>query len=323
MKNLNILKAITFFSAVIFLQAFGASMSYADTCERDVDNIEILDSNFVADGSCTVTPDIAIFPLLKVGLCKEVPTYENYLANCNFLVEYSTAESVEVSTSTTIQLANSITLDEGTYEAAVLVVGNTIGLKHSDIFENTQSGQEYDTDEDEYVITRGKYCSTRLHTGNLDQFDSANGANGETEVLTLESFLNCSSSALTAGNYTEDVGAYLSDELCEIDLVTGEVDAPDALTTPYSDELGIVQICALDANGDPNQPGVQQLAIQTLPNPVTINSETSTINVGFELTDMLQFERHDADGIFDDADVVGETFINAFVESVGLKITTE
>ena len=323
MENLNILKAITFFSAVIFLQTFGATMSYADTCERDVDNIEILETNFDASGTCTVTPDVAIFPLLKVGLCKEVPTYENYLANCNFLVEYSTAKSVEVSTSTTIQLADSITLDEGTYEAAVLIVGNTIGLKHSDIFENTQSGQEFDTDEDEYVITRGNYCSTRSHTGNLDQFDSANGANGETEVLTLESFLDCSTSALTAGTYTEDVGAYLADELCEINLVTGKVDAPDALTTDYSDEIGVVQICALDANRDPDQPGVQQLAIQTLPNPVTINSETSTINVGFELTDMLQFERHDADGIFDDADVVGETFINAFVESVGLKITTE
>jgi len=321
MKNSNILKTITLFSSVIFLQILSATMSQADTCIRDGDNIEILETNFDASGTCTVTPDIAIFPLLKVGLCKEVPTYENYLANCNFLVEYSTAESVEVSTSTTIQLANSITLDEGTYEAAVLVVGNTIGLKHSDIFENTQSGQEYDTDEDEYVISRGKYCSTRSHTGNLDQFDSANGANGETEVITLESFLNCSSSALTAGTYTEDVGAYLADEICGLD-VEGKVDAPDDLTTE-SDEIGIVQICALDANGDPDQPGVQQLAIQTLPDPVTINSETSTINVGFELTDMLIFERHDAAGIFNDADVLGETFINAFVESVGLKITTE
>ena len=231
---------------------------------------------------------------------------------------------MEVSTSTTIQLANSITLDEGTYEAAVLVVGNTIGLKHSDIFENTQSGQEFDTVEDEFVITRGKYCSTRSYVGNLDQFDSANGANGETEVLTLESFLDCSSSPLTAGAYTEDVGAYLADgdELCEINPGTGEVEAPSALTTE-SVAIGKVQICALDANGDPDQPGVQQLAIQTLPDPVTINSETSTINVGFELTDMLMFERHDADGIFNNADVVGETFTNAFVESVGLKITTE
>jgi len=321
MEKLNILKTITFFSAAIFLQAVSVTISYADTCERDDDNIEILDTNFDASGSCTVTPDLAIFPLLRLGLCEEVPTYENYLANCKFLVEYSTAKIVEVSTSTTIQLANNITLDEGTYEAAVLVVGNTIGLKHSDIFENTQSGQEYDTDEEEYVITQGKYCSTRSHTGNLDQFDSANGANGETEVITLESFLNCSSSALTAGTYTEDVGAYLADEICGID-VDGKVDAPDDLTTE-SDEIGKVQICALDANGDPDQPGVQQLAIQTLPDPVTINSETSTINIGFELTDMLIFERHDADGIFNDLDVVDETFINAFVESVGLKITTE
>ena len=49
------------------------------------------------------------------------------------------------------------------------------------------------------------------------------------------------------------------------------------------------------ANGTtPAQPGVQQLAIQTLPTAVKINANTTSINVGFELTNMLQFEQHSA-----------------------------
>ena len=268
MKNLNIIKIFALFSAVIFLQAFSASGAKAAACDRT--NGEILASNFSSNGTCTVTPDVAMFPLHKIGLCEEVPTYENYLTNCKFLIEYSTPKDVQVSKNTVIQLNNSITLDEGTYKAAVLVVGNTIGLKHSDVFATSHNGNE--VDDDEFNVSQGKYCSTRAYTGNQDMFDSANGGDSDGEVATLESFLDCSDEALTPGLYKEDKGAYESNSLCTIssDLVV----APSALTTTNS-TVGKVQICAMAANGTtPAQPGVKQLAIQTLPTSVIINANT-------------------------------------------------
>jgi len=317
MKNLNIIKILALFSAVIFLQAFSASGAKAAACDRT--NGEILASNFSSNGTCTVTPDVAMFPLHKIGLCEEVPTYENYLTNCKFLIEYSTPKDVQVSKNTVIQLNDSITLDEGTYKAAVLVVGNTIGLKHSDVFATSHNGNE--VDDDEFNVSQGKYCSTRAYTGNQDMFDSANGGVGDGEVATLESFLDCSDEALTPGLYKEDKGAYESNSLCTIssDLVV----APSALTTTNS-TVGKVQICAMAANGTtPAQPGVKQLAIQTLPTSVIINANTSSIDVGFELTDMLLLEQHNANGTLSGGSISSYTFTNAFVESVGLKITTK
>ena len=317
MKNLNIIKIFALFSAVIFVQAFSASGAKAAACDRT--NGEILASNFSSNGTCTVTPDVAMFPLHKIGLCEEVPTYENYLTNCKFLIEYSTPKDVQVSKNTVIQLNDSITLDEGTYKAAVLVVGNTIGLKHSDVFATSHNGNE--VDDDEFNVSQGKYCSTRAYTGNQDMFDSANGGVSDGEVATLESFLDCSDEALTPGLYNEDKGAYESNSLCTIssDLVV----APSALTTTNS-TVGKVQICAMAANGTtPAQPGVKQLAIQTLPTSVIINANTSSIDVGFELTDMLLLEQHNANGTLSGGSISSYTFTNAFVESVGLKITTK
>ena len=289
MKNLNIFKAITLFSAVIFLQVFSATGVKAAECTRDVTSNGILDSNFAGDpaGTCQVTPDIAMFPLLKIGLCAEVPTYANYLTNCKFLVEYASQKQVLISKDTTVKLKDSLTLDEGIYKAAVIVMGNTIGLQHSDVFHSSVLGQEANLDDGP-----GKYCATRAVTGNLDQFDSSDSNTAVTatgEVNNLESFLICDDTAPTPGLYIEDKGAYEAvdgsgnDILCSLDS-DGVVVAPSALTTTNS-TVGKVQICALASDGTtPAQPGVQQLAIQTLPAAVSINANTTSINVGFELT---------------------------------------
>ena len=320
MKNLNIFKAITFFSAVIFLQAFSATGAKAAECTRNATSNGILASNFSSEGVCQVTPDVAMFPLLKIGLCAEVPTYANYLTNCKFLIEYASQKKVQISKSTTVKLKDSLTLDEGIYKAAVMVMGNTIGLQHSDVFHSSVLGQEANLDDGP-----GKYCATRAVTGNLDQFDSSDSNTAVTatgEVNNLESFLICDDTAPTPGLYIEDKGAYEAvdrsgnDILCSLDS-DGVVVAPSALTTTNS-TVGKVQICALASDGTtPAQPGVQQLAIQTLPAAVSINANTTSINVGFELTNMLQFEQHSASYSGTD-----KTFTNAFVESVGLKITT-
>ena len=324
MKNLNTIKAITLFSAIIFLQVFSATGVKAAECTRNATSGGILASNFSSEGVCQVTPDVAMFPLLKIGLCAEVPTFKNYLTNCKFLLEYASQKKVQISKSTTIKLKDNLTLDEGLYKAAVIVMGNTIGLQHSDVFHSSVLGQEANLDDGP-----GKYCATRATTGNLDQFDSSDDDTTTTatgEVDNLESFLICDDTAPTPGLYIEDKGAYEAVDnesgdyiLCKLDS-DGVVEAPTALTTGAitNSTIGKVQICALASDGTtPEQPGVQQLAIQTLPAAVSINANTTSINVGFELTNMLQFEQHTASYSGSD-----KTYTNAFVESVGLKITT-
>ena len=122
------------FAFLIFgsLTLFLISTDYlsAVSCDRNADG-EIEDTSIPPGGGCTVTPDEVHFPIYKFGLCEEVPTYQNYLTACKFLYDSTSGETVAVTISSNFQLAENVTIDEGTYEATVVLVGNTIKVRHS------------------------------------------------------------------------------------------------------------------------------------------------------------------------------------------------
>ena len=102
MKNLNIFKAITLFSAVIFLQAFSATEVKAYTaCTFNSDN-QI--TNDMSDlGNCNTDPTHRKVLAYKVGLCTELPYATNYKQVCDFmyaeennLLKYSTKWVTEI-----------------------------------------------------------------------------------------------------------------------------------------------------------------------------------------------------------------------------------
>ncbi len=120
------MKSFTFLifgSLTLFL--VGADNLSAVSCDRNADG-EIEDTSIPPGGGCTVTPDEVHFPIYKFGLCEEIPTYQNYLTACKFLYDSTSGETVAVTTSSNFQLAENVTIDEGTYEATVVLVGNTI-----------------------------------------------------------------------------------------------------------------------------------------------------------------------------------------------------
>jgi|LWDU01.1.fsa_nt_gi hypothetical protein len=298
----------TLFS-LIFI--FGSAGTYAATpactinangeVTNDIEDLTAGDMN-----GCYVTPDVVYIPVYRVGLCSSIPTYENYLTECTFLFNSATAKEVEVVKNQAFNVADNITLTEGSYPASVLLLGTTIGYKHTVNFTISQNGWS-----DAGTATDGKTCVSRTVSGNADDIgDSAGGG-----------FYECGASSLTAGKFTENEGAYWDNSECEIN--SGVVSRPNSSAMEYTTSSGSAVMCGManesthetggDGNGGTN--ATRQLLIQTFTNPVTISPTTSSLEIGLKVTDMLGLEKHL------DSDDIG--YYNAFLDGVELKITAQ
>lgn len=320
MNNSNIFKTFFLLTAIIFIHAFSATNIQAASCSSSATLMnsegEITDAGVTA--KCTVTPDTAYFPVYKIGLCTEIPTYQNYQTKCNLIFDKSTAVEITVnssnkSTSVDIAGASGISLNNGTYEAAIILLGNTISLKHTAIFESKRNGQElngstYSTSNG--TDANGTVCVTRATSGNEDDF----GTGG------LESFLDCYENVVgdnpAAGKFVESGGAYLTEsERCVI--VSGLVVAPDVMTvTDASGDLvkycGMKDKDTLETYVDGATDATRQLVIQDFQTPVVTTSNTTAVNIGFKVTDMLAVEERTASSV---------QYTNYFIDGVSLNFT--
>ena len=315
----NILKTFSFLLAIIFIHASSAINVQAASCSPTYVNSdgEITDAGVTA--KCTVTPDTAYFPVYQIGLCTEVPTYENYQTKCNLIFDKSTSVEITVnssnkSTSMDIAGASGISLDNGTYEAAIILLGNTISLKHTATFESKRNGQElngstYSTSNG--TDANGTVCVTRATSGNEDDF----GTGG------LESFLDCYENVdgdnPAAGKFIESGGAYLTEGVvCKIE--SGVVVAPDVMTiTDASGDL--VKYCGMKDkdtletySSSSVTDATRQLVIQDFQTPVVTTSNTTAVNIGFKVTNMLAVEERTASSV---------QYTNYFIDAMSLNFT--
>ena len=316
MKNLNLIKQLSFLAAFIFIHAITSTQAHAATCAvNNSTDKEITDAS--VNAGCTVTPDTVYFPVYKIGLCKEVPTFENYQTTCNIFYDNTTAVEVEVSKSSNLNLKSGVSLDNGTYKAAIILLGNTIALKHSENFEGKRTGVELE--DGAYVNTSGSasngtVCVTRTISGNEDDL----GTNG------LQSFLTCyepgDPELPAAGKFSETSGAYSTGgDVCSIDTLTGLVVAPSALTVTASNNdtvkfCGLLNNTTLETYSNGNTNATRQLAIQTFQTPVVTTSTTKSIDIGFKVTDMLSLEKRNVNSV---------DYTNAFIDGVSLTFTVE
>jgi len=233
------------------------------------------------DGSsCTVTPDEVSFPVYKFGLCATVPTYLNYLTACEFLYDSASGTTVPITTNSSFDLVEDVSITEGTYLAAVVMVGNTIKVKHTAVFASTRNGLEESGGS--YQKTDGQYCVTRLDSGSEDDFASN---------------LDCGDDTLVASVFSETNGAYDTSGIggrCSI--VSDEINSNISFTT----ESGETDVCGMldtetletyDSNGDTN--ATRQLVVQTFTNPVVVRASTKSMTIQFKVTDMLSVEAND------------------------------
>ena len=277
--NIKSFIVFTAFSATLVL--FSTSYLLSASCVRNA-NGEITDASL--SPNCTVTPDEVYFPIYKFGLCEEVPTYLNYMTACKFLYDSTTGQTVAVTSSSNFQLANNISISEGSYRAAVVLIGNTIGVLHNDVFAAPWDGLEKNGGGG-YSVTNGKYCSTRLDSGSEDDFDSN---------------LDCANSALAGGIFSETDGAYNTAGLggrCSI--AAGAISSNLTFNTASGSTTvcGMLDASTLETYTGSDTDATRQLVTQTFATAVKISPNTTSLNIAFKVTDMLSIEDVSGGGV--------------------------
>ena len=291
----------TLFS-LIFI--FGSASVYAATPACTVNADGEVTNNIVAGGNnCYVTPDFAYLPVYKVGICSTTPTYNNYLTECSFLYDSSTATEVEVVKGQASKLVGDITLTEGSYQASVLLLGTTIAYKHTQTFSTAQTGSNSSNND-----TTGTTCVSRTASGNEDDLTSSGG--------NIDGFYECGNNTLIAGKFTESSGAY-DDTTTTCQINNGVVErSTNSGNLEFTTSSGSTVMCGMSdastleafSNGNSNKTKV--LAIQTFTNPVKISPTTTSLEIGLKVTDMLGLENHGG-------------YYNAFLDGVELKVTAQ
>ena len=288
---------------------FGSTIVYAATpaCTINANGEVTNDVDAMTAGSengCYVTPDVIYLPVYKVGLCSSIPTYNNYLTECTFLLDSATATEVEVEKNQTFNVVDNITLTEGNYPAAVLLLGTSIAYKHKVNFTISQDGWS-----DAGAVTSGTTCVSRTVSGNQDDIASNSGG-----------FYECGASTLIAGKFTESSGAYEDNGTCQI--TNGAVERTNnSSPLEFSTSSGSTVMCGmfnestLETGTGSNTNATRVLAIQTFTNPVTISPTTSSMEIGLKVTDMLGLEKH--------LDTNDNSYYNAFLDGVELKVTAQ
>ena len=150
MKNLNIFKTITLFSAIIFLQVFSATGVKAYTeCTFNSEN-QITD-DMSGTGECMADPTHRKVLAYKVGLCTELPYASNYKKVCDFIYDKTTPIELEAIKNASVSVTGfgQVSPNEGVeYTHSVLLVSNISYVKSLFSFPTDRQG----------ASATGKWC---------------------------------------------------------------------------------------------------------------------------------------------------------------------
>ena len=142
MKNINIFKAITLFSAVIFFQVFSATGVKAYTeCTFNSEN-QITD-DMSGTGECMADPTHRKVLAYKVGLCTELPYASNYKKVCDFIYDKTTPIELEAIKNASVSVTGfgKVSPNEGVeYTNSVLLVSNISYVKSLFSFPTDRQG---------------------------------------------------------------------------------------------------------------------------------------------------------------------------------------
>lgn len=321
MKQLSNITTFVFMLGLFLLPSSEAQAGSCEFIDGELDDRPVSDGGpgpitTDEDTWCTVTPDYASFPLFKLGLCSEIPTYESYQTDCTFIVNNVAAQDLEIFKGSSLKVTDDISLLPGSYPAAVILLGNEISLKHSVSF----------AEEDYYgwasgARTEGASCSTTTSEGSQDYIGPSFGG-----------FFHCSDEELIPGWFTETSGAYLavdeddSDAPAICSIVSGAIVAASS-ELAFSTASGSSVVCGMadastleayddydsDADTDDTTNATRQLVVQTFTDPVVISNSSTSIDFGMKLDDMLSLEAYTGpDNV---------AYLNGFIDGIEFKVT--
>ena len=139
-----IIKKITFpLLVLIWLMNFTgvqAQLLCSNYTNADGD-ITFIDGSSGLSTACNLTPDSMTINLHFIGLCTAEPTIANFRTACSSIFTSNTGESKKITTTTSANLTNDVTLTEGSYTHAAILIKNNIGYTVKKKFSPARSGK--------------------------------------------------------------------------------------------------------------------------------------------------------------------------------------
>ena len=97
-------------------------------------------TGFGGIGWCLITPERMQISIDYIGLCKSAPAYNTYLTDCQKVFSSSPPRLATISKDTPLDIGPEISIEEGTYSHAVIVVSNVIKHASAIKFNGTRHG---------------------------------------------------------------------------------------------------------------------------------------------------------------------------------------
>ena len=262
MKNLNILKTITFFSAIIFLQVFSVSDVEAQSvCVLNSSNEIVTDDKGYVD--CYSSIGTQKYTIQYIGLCSAAPSIANYQNECQSVFNETAGKSIDfVKGNFQNLLDGSISLTEGVYTHAVVRIDSLIKLKSSYKFDKQMLGGAGGV---------GKTCWTTSGEYN--------------DVIDITGFTSLSQLATQCGSSPNAEFTNLEYKVFFTDVATNTLSGNTSPSGPYTmySASGINKLSSTNGTFD----GKYLIGIQEFNTPVSILPTSASINLGFKMDGMF------------------------------------
>ena len=136
----NFIFALFIVIGVINFDGARAQLLCSNYTNADGD-ITFIDGSSGVSTACNLTPESMTINLHFIGLCTAEPTIANFRTACSSIFTSNTGESKTITTTTSSNLMNDVTLTEGSYTHAAILIKNNIGYTVKKKFSPARSGK--------------------------------------------------------------------------------------------------------------------------------------------------------------------------------------
>ena len=271
--NLNLIKSGLFILGL----SLSTQVNAMDICPRDSNgaiDLGQLNSNG-ADFNCKYTPSVMKGVLHKILLCKSIVDNTNYMDSCEPIFENSSGKDILISPNETGELTDGpISLPEGTYTHAVLLVENYFDSKFTETYSAPLHGDD----------GIGTTCWSNGKPAAVSYSD----ANGNADYTQFSA--TCGNAADADPQYSRYTYKGLSMGGGFTNFAPGltAYGPPNKNVYLLSDYTTLAELTP-DENDAAFEPGLTSdarylLGVTQLSSPATIDANTSNVDLGFLIT---------------------------------------
>ena len=302
------------FSSWVFLPFFVLNLwtsvaNAQSACTAASDAATLTTAAGAVDGffaQCKSTPDAMKLKFYKMTLCKDKPTYLDD-SSCVYILNETTAIDAEISVGGESNLIpGEISIPEGTYPYALLLIDTKIGIKKT--LEFNVGNEQKDSDGN-----TGKYCWTNGETVKWGY------AVGENTPITCGSSPSPQYSYETFVGLGGDVPCVVNKQLNEQTPTTSyDIYLLHDLTTPANvDESNCMPVKPA------NKVANYIWGVQTFNVPPSITANTTQVDMGFKLTDGINVSLKGTPGSACDRNTGNECVESANIMSFAFTMSTK